>query len=216
MAIPSTHISLLRQLEEGAGQSEAWAVFHARYRDVILRWCRGRGVPRNCAEDLTQEVLLLLAQRLPHYHHDPERGRFRSWLQAVVHNVVTDFWRRQRRRPECVGVGGSSFLERLVGVRSPEDAEEPAGSSEGRAAEILERVRGRLKETTWQAFYQSMVEERPAAEVAAGLKLSVASVYKANYRVKQMLLEEYRHAHQPRGDQGGALPTPGDAGEAPA
>ena len=76
----------------------------------------------DCAEDLTQDVLLLLSQRLPHYHHEPERGRFRSWLQAVVHNVVTDFWRRQRRRPECVGVGGSAFLDRLAGAEAPRGA----------------------------------------------------------------------------------------------
>ena len=216
MAIPSTHISLLRQLEGGASQSEAWMAFHARYRDVILRWCRGRGVPRACAEDLTQDVFLLLSQRLPNYHHEPDRGRFRSWLQAVVHNVVTDFWRRQRRRPECVGVGDPYLLERLAGAARLEEADEPGGSSQATAAEVLARVRARLKETTWQAFYQSMVEEHPAAEVAARLNLSVASVYKANYRVKQMLLEEYRHAHEPSGDQGGALPADGNTGEAPA
>ena len=39
MAIPSTHVSLLRELEDGPATSEAWAEFHARYRDVILRWC---------------------------------------------------------------------------------------------------------------------------------------------------------------------------------
>lgn len=215
MALPSTHISLLRQLE-GDGQSEAWAVFHARYRDVILRWCRARGVPRNSAEDLTQDVFLLLSQRLPHYHHEPERGRFRSWLQAVVHNVVTDFWRRQRRRPECFSVGGSSFLDRLAGVASPEGTDEPGGSSGATAAQIFDRVRARLKETTWQAFYQSMVENRPAAEVAERLNLSIASVYKANYRVKKMLLEEYSHAHEPSSNQVGAMPTSGDTGEAPA
>jgi RNA polymerase sigma-70 factor (ECF subfamily) len=215
MAIPSTHISLLRELE-GASRSEAWAAFHARYRDVILRWCRGRGVPRDCAEDLTQDVFLLLAQRLPQYHHEPDRGRFRSWLQAVVHNVVTDFWRRQRRRPGCVGVGGSSFLERLAGVAGPEEAGELSGSPGAAAAEAFDRARARLKETTWQAFYLSTVEKLPAAEVAARLNLSVASVYKANYRVKQILLEEYRRAHEPSADQVGALPLPGDAGEAPA
>ena len=67
---------------------------------------------------------------------------------------------------------------------------------------------------TWQAFYQQMVEKRPAAEVAAELNLSVTTVYKASHRVKQMLLEEYRHVrrHSGRPDP---LPGPPDAGEAP-
>ena len=83
------------------------------------------------------------------------------------------------------------------------------------AAEILDRVRAKVKETTWQAFYQTLVEQRPAAAVAAELKLNVATVYKASYRVKQMVQQEYRHVYEPSGDPD-ALPGPADAGETPA
>ena len=82
------------------------------------------------------------------------------------------------------------------------------------SAEVLERARAKLKGTTWLAFYHTMVEQRPAAEVAAVLNLSVASVYKATYRVKQMLLQEYRHVHPSGSDS--RMPKPGDAREAPA
>jgi RNA polymerase sigma-70 factor (ECF subfamily) len=219
MAIPSTHISLLCGLGDGVRRDEAWAVFQDRYRSIILDWCRRRGVPPEGAEDLTQDVLLRLFRRLPHYRHDPARGQFRGWLKAVVNNLLTDFWRRQRRRPERAAVGGTAFLEKLAGLASPEAAGELSGAIEDHArtaaAEVLDRVRAKLKETTWQAFYQAMVEQRPAAEVAAGLNLSVASVYKATYRVKQMLLEEYRHVH-PSGADRARVSEPGDAGETSA
>jgi RNA polymerase sigma-70 factor (ECF subfamily) len=204
--IPSTHISLLCDLRAGGRQNEAWAVFQARYRGVILGWCLRRGLSPEGAEDLTQEVLLKLFQQLPQYRHDPSRGQFRGWLKAVVNNALTDFWRRQRRRPERDGVGGTAFLERLGDLASPEPAGELSGLIEEHArttaAEVLDRVRAKLKETTWQAFYQTMVEQRPAAEVARELRLSVASVYKANYRVKQMLQEEYRHVYEAGGRNG--------------
>jgi RNA polymerase sigma-70 factor (ECF subfamily) len=219
LAIPSTHISLLCDLREDGRREQAWAVFHARYRDVIHGWCLRRGLPSDGAEDLTQDILLKLFEQLPRYRHDPERGQFRGWLKAVVNNALTDFWRRQRGRPERGGVGGTAFLEQLGGLASPEAADELSGAIEDQAhstaAEVLERVRAKLKETTWQAFYQTMIEHRPAAEVAGELKLSVASVYKANYRVKQMLLQEYRHVHAQRGNPD-PLPGPADAGQAPA
>lgn len=216
-AIPSTHVSLLCDLRDASRQGEAWVTFQTRYRGVLLRWCRRRGVPPSEAEDLTQDILLRLFQQLPRYHHDPARGQFRSWLQTVVHNILFDYWRRQRRQPERAGVGGTDFQERLVALASPEAAGDLSGEIEGRAqtvaADVLERVRNRLKETTWQAFYQSMVERRPAADVAIELNLSVATVYKANFRVKQMLLEEYRSAH----DSGrGSVPASGDVEEVPA
>jgi hypothetical protein len=56
-----------------------------------------------------------------------------------------------------------------------------------------------------------VVEQRPAAGVAPGLNLSVASLYKATYRVKQMLMEEYSHAHAAGGPK--PLPEPLDARE---
>jgi RNA polymerase sigma-70 factor (ECF subfamily) len=216
--IPSTHISLLCDLRAGGRQDEAWAVFQARYRGVILGWCLRRGLTPESAEDLTQDVLLKLFQQLPHYSHDPSRGQFRGWLKAVVNNALTDFWRRQRR-PDHGGVGGTAFLERLGELASPEPAGELSVMIEEHArttaAEILDRARAKVKETTWQAFYQTMVEQRPAAEVAAELKLSVASVYKASYRVKQMVQQEYRHVYEPSGGRD-PLPGPADAGQTPA
>jgi RNA polymerase sigma-70 factor (ECF subfamily) len=214
--LPSTHISLLSELKEGGRQEEAWAVFYGRYSEVIRGWCLRRGLPLEAAEDLTQDILLKLFQQLPRYRHEPSRGQFRGWLKAVVNNALTDFWRRQRRRPERGAVGGSAFLERLNGMAGPEAAQELSAviddHSRTTAAEMLERVRARLKETTWAAFHQSMVEQRPAAEVAAGLNLSVASVYKAAYRVKQMLLEEYRHVY-PSSHAPALVSESGDAGK---
>ncbi len=219
MPIPSTHASLLCDLRRHSRRDEAWAVFNARYREVILGWCRQRGLPADGAEDLTQDVLLKLFQQLPRYAHRPAQSRFRGWLKTVVSNLLTDFWRRQRRRPDPCAAGGTVSLEQLGDLASPEAADELSGVIDDHtsttASEVLERVRGKLKETTWQAFHQTMVEQRPAAEVAAALGLSVATVYKATYRVKQMLLQEYLHAHR-TGGAAGPLPEPGDARETPA
>lgn len=217
MAIPSTHISLLCELGK-SGHDDSWTVFHARYRGVIFGWCLRRGLSPDDAEDLTQDVLLKLFQQLPHYRHDPARGQFRGWLKTVVNNALIDFWRRQQRRPEC-GVADADFPERQGGMASLEAAAELSSAIEDQAqtiaAEVLERVRAKVKETTWQAFYRMMVEQHPAVEVAAELNLSVATVYKANYRVKQMLLQEYRHVHAQRGERD-LLPGSGDAEEASA
>jgi RNA polymerase sigma factor (sigma-70 family) len=218
VAMPSTHISLLCDLGKGNRRDEAWAAFHSAYRGVILGWCQHRGLPPEDAEDLTQEVLLKLFQQLPHYRHDPARGRFRSWLKTVVNNALSDFWRRQQRRPEHA-IGGTAFLEQQGSLAALEVASEISSLIEDQsqtiATELLERVRGKVKETTWQAFYQMMVEQRPATEVAKALNLGVATVYKANYRVKQMLQQEYHHVREQRGERG-SLPDCGDTGEAPA
>jgi RNA polymerase sigma-70 factor (ECF subfamily) len=197
MDIPSTHASLFVPLQQGEQSPAAWAAFHARYHDVILTWCRRRELSSACAEDLTQEIWLKLLRDIHTYN--PEKGRLRSWLKTVVNNTLTDYWRRQQAKPERGGVGGSAFLERLAGLADPEAAEELSGAIERQtnssAADILARVQARLHQTTWQAFYQTLIEQRPAKEVAQELGLSVSAVYKHTYRVKQMLHEEYLHVH---------------------
>ncbi|MFO0950530.1 MAG: sigma-70 family RNA polymerase sigma factor [Isosphaeraceae bacterium] len=87
MDIPSTHAAILGEMGDDGRREEGWAAFRKRYEDVIIHWCLRRGMSRENAEDLTQEVLLKIFERLPTY--DPAKGRFRGWLKKVVDNGVT-------------------------------------------------------------------------------------------------------------------------------
>jgi RNA polymerase sigma-70 factor (ECF subfamily) len=201
MTIPSTHLSLLQALGEEGRREDAWAVFQAGYRDVILGWGLRYGLDLHSAEDLTQEILIKLLETLPRHEHNPDRGRFRSWLKTVVRHVLADRRRRQRRRLEPGGVGGSIAQEWLGDLPSPEAAEALSVAVERRTAaweaEVLDRVRARVEPASWAAFCQRMIERRPAADVAAELGLTVGAVYKAAERIKRMVIQECRDASPP-------------------
>jgi RNA polymerase sigma-70 factor (ECF subfamily) len=198
MTIPSTHMSLLQALGDEGRREDAWTVFQACYREVILGWCQRCGFDLHTAEDLTQEILIKLLDALPRHEHNPSRGRFRSWLKTVVLNVLADFRRRQLRRHEPGGVGGSTALEWLGNLPSRDAVEELSVAVHARAAaceaELLDRVRGRVEPTSWAAFSQRMVERRSAADIAAELGLTVGAVYKAAERIKRMVIQECRNA----------------------
>jgi len=198
MDLPSTHASVFLPADrDGVFPADRLEALHRRYRDVILGWCRRRELSAECAEDVAQEIWLKLAREI--HTFDPAKGRFRSWLKAVVNNAVVDYWRRQDRQPVRAGVGGSVFLERLANLAGPEASAELSvvieRQADNIATEVLARVRARLNESTWQSFYLSQVERRSAGEVAKKLGIGIASVYKNTYRVKQMLQEEYKHVH---------------------
>jgi RNA polymerase sigma-70 factor (ECF subfamily) len=193
---------VLCALGEESRREDAWAVFQAGYREVVLYWCKRRGLDRDAAEDLTQEILIKLLDALPRYKHDPNRGRFRSWLKTVVENVLRDQARRHRRRPEPRAAGGSTALERLYNEPSPVVAEELSvivdNQTSAWESEVLERVRARVEPASWEAFCRRMIGRRPASEVAAELGLTVGAVYKASERIKRMVIQESRDALPPR------------------
>ncbi len=55
----------------------------------------------------------------------------------------------------------------------------------------LELVRREFEERTWHAFWQTVAEGRPSADVAADLGVTPAAVRKARSRVLHRLKEEF-------------------------
>jgi RNA polymerase sigma factor (sigma-70 family) len=197
--IPATDHSLLLALQSQspARREAAWALFEPRYRPVIHAWCRRRHLPVETARELTQEILLKLSVQFLRHYYDPDRGRLRSWPKTVVENVLTDYARAQQRHLVGTAVGGTDHGRMLAELASPEAAEQlsdaVARQPVTRAAQAIGRVRARVPEAHWRAFWLKDVEERPAAEVAAEVGLRPANVYKISQRISKQLEEEIRH-----------------------
>ena len=65
-----------------------------------------------------------------------------------------------------------------------------------------ERIRPEFQEKTWQAFWQTAVEERDGKEVAESVGLSIGAVYVAKSRVLARLKQEIASVE---GEDGAAL-----------
>src|SRR5262249_48698277 len=143
------------------------------------------------AEDVTQDILVKLSQKLRTFAYDPSRS-FRGWLKTVAHHAWRDFEdSRRRARP----VADDSRVQELM--LSLEAREDLAHRLEGAFdLELLEaakaRVRLRVAPRTWEAFRLMAFEDLPVAEVAARVHLQVAMVYVAKSKVQKMLQEEIR------------------------
>src|SRR5262249_28328528 len=92
-----TSPTLLRRLRRSPSDPAAWDGSVRGYGPQIYAWCRRWNLQDADAQDVTQTVLLKLAERLRAFTYDPE-GSFRSWLKTVTHNA----WKRfvsDRGRP---------------------------------------------------------------------------------------------------------------------
>jgi RNA polymerase sigma-70 factor (ECF subfamily) len=186
--MPTTHATLVARLRLDPTDQAAWDVFVERYGRHIYRWCRQWKLQDADAEDVTQEILVKLAQKLRAFTYDPSRS-FRGWLKTLAHHAWRDF-ADSPRRAEAAGDGQAWELMQTLEAR--EDLVQRL--QEGFDHELLEaaklRVRQRVAPHTWEAFRLLALEGLPAAEVAAAVQMQVAMVYVAKSKVQKMLQEE--------------------------
>jgi RNA polymerase sigma-70 factor (ECF subfamily) len=182
--VNTTSPSLLERLRQPA-PTEAWERFVDLYTPFLYRWARQMGLQENDAADLVQEVFALLLEKLPAFSYD-RQGSFRGWL----HKVMLNKWRQlQRRRPVPVVDAQDPVLAELASPES-DDARWERDYQRHLAGRVLELIRAEFQPATWKAFWECLVQDRPAAEVAQELGISPNAVYLAKARVLRRLRQE--------------------------
>jgi RNA polymerase sigma-70 factor (ECF subfamily) len=187
--LPTTCVTLLTQLRRDPLDQAGWDEFVKRYGPHIYRWCRQWKLQDADAEDVTQDILLKLSQKLRSFAYDPSRS-FRGWLKTVAHHAWRDF--SDNRRHAHRGLRSGRAHELMLTLEAREDLAQKL--EEAFDLEVLEaakvRVRLRVAPHTWEAFRLMALEGLPVAEVAARVHLQTAMVYVAKSKVQRMLQEE--------------------------
>jgi RNA polymerase sigma factor (sigma-70 family) len=182
-----TSPSLLGRLCRDPTDQAAWAEFVDRYGRKIYAWSRQWNLQDADAQDVTQAVLVRLAQRMPTFAYDQTRS-FRGWLRTLTQHALSDFLKNRGRVARSGGVEGESLLETLEARQTL-----VAALEEEFDQEILElattRVRLRVEPRTWEAFRLTAVDGLPGAEAGQRLQMRVAAVFKAKSRVQKLLQE---------------------------
>lgn len=188
---PTSHtsVTLLDRLRQQPTDQAAWNDFVARYGPKIYQWCRHWHLQEADALDVTQNVLLKLAQKMSTFAYDPG-GSFRAWLKTLTRHAWTDYLEgRERAGPDA---GDSRVGEALASLEAGDDLVKRLDEEFNR--ELFEqasiRVRLRVAPRTWDAFRLTALEGQPAAQAAAQLAMKVAHVYVAKSEVLKMLQQE--------------------------
>ncbi len=191
---PLTRVTLLARIRDGR-DTDAWREFVQLYGPVVYRFARNRGLQDADAADLMQDVMRSVARNAHRMEYDPKRGTFRGWLYTVTRNKIYNFLSSQRNRPRASG--DPDAHERLDATPARDDGEGPDADWEREyqrrlSARAMDRVKGEFQPSTWQAFWQTAVDGKTAAEVGAGLQMTPGAVYVAKSRVLARLRDEVK------------------------
>jgi RNA polymerase sigma-70 factor (ECF subfamily) len=168
---------------QSGNETQAWSRFVSLYTPVLYGWVRSQGITSDEAADIVQEVFALLIEKLPTFQYDRQQS-FSSWLRTVTVNKCRDSFRRRKHRPVVT--------DRQLDPAVPDNVEQFSVEEYRRrlARRALAVMQDEFQPTTWKACWQSVVSNRPAAEIAGELGISVNAVYVAKSRVLRRLREE--------------------------
>lgn len=202
----STRASLLIRLRNPA-DAQAWVEFDARYRDLIVRFARARGLQAADAEDVAQDVVRKLVAGLRGFEYDARAGGFRRYLFRCVRNRLADHWARQGRggKPVSLEAAGGSAGDPTAALGIRGDARGGWGArgggdpdGEDLFAEFerewidhhYRRAMDRLKagsEARTADVLDRTVAGRTARQIGEELGMSEDAVHKAQQRIRDRL-----------------------------
>ena len=184
---PKTRSSLIASLNQPASL-DAWDEFSTIYRPLIVRVALARGLQHADAEDLAQEVLAIVGQKIGDFDLQRE-GSFRGWLGTITRNLVVNHLSRDKGP---IGSGDSAIQAMLHQIPQSEDPTATLFDLELRRCKFqvaAESVRPHFSVTTWDAFWMTAVERLSIADVARLLDKSEGAVRMARCRVMTRLRE---------------------------
>src|SRR5262245_8162481 len=114
--VSRTSASLLVRLREAPADQAAWAEFVDRYGRQIYGLCRHWEPEGADAQDVTQDVLVRLAEKMRAFNYDPSRS-FRAWLKTLTRHALSDFGDARGR----AAAGGSQAVQLLHAVAARDD-----------------------------------------------------------------------------------------------
>jgi RNA polymerase sigma factor (sigma-70 family) len=191
-----TRRSLLDRLRNWDDQS-SWKDFFETYWKLIYGVARKAGLSDADAQDVVQETIISVARHMPGFRYDPAIGSFKAWLLRLTRWRITDHFRKKQYERS----GKRYDREQPMEAAELENCAELAGFDLEAAWDeewnrhifdsALASVRQRMNPTQFQVFYLHVCKGLPAREVAESLRVKLAEVYFAKYKVGAAVKKEF-------------------------
>lgn len=145
------------------------------HSNFVWRVLRRLGVRRADAEDVAQEVFLVVYRKLPEFEG---RSSLRSWIYGICIRTASDYRRRAHVRRE---------------ITTGETRDEPVGAGldesldARRARDVLDAALGTLDDDKRAVFVLFEIEQLPMEEVAEAVGCPIKTAYSRLYAAREKL-----------------------------
>ena len=186
----TTSLGLLDRLKHAKPDAAEWRRLQDIYVPLIRSWLARVPGLRDEADDLAQEVLVVVFRELPAFERRRD-GSFRAWLRQITVNRIRTFGKARHKQPLAgLGQQADQLIAQLADPNSDLARRWDRDHDQHVFQKLLAVVQADFEPKTWQAFTHFAMEGRPAAQVAGALEMSESAVIQAKFRVLKRLREE--------------------------
>ena len=184
---PETRASLLIKLQNG-DDVDAWETFVKLYSPALFRTARKLNLQPVDAENVVQEVLLVVAKSVGSWLGRQDRGSFMAWLLRIARNKSVDLLTRRATKPmRAVTSLDDPNLSQIAAMQSDAEIQldrEYRWELFNQAAEEAKKV---VSEQTWKAFWMTTVESVSIEDAARILQVRPGVIYLSRCRVMERI-----------------------------
>jgi RNA polymerase sigma-70 factor (ECF subfamily) len=190
-----TRWSLVARLKD-LGDQQSWREFFDTYSRLIRRAAVKSGLTEAEAEDVVQETIISVSQKMAQFKAEPQAGSFRGFLLTITSRRIADQFRKRlpgrdpgaRRRDETAR---TSTIERIADSAGLDlDAVWDQEWEKNLMDAAMERVKRQVDLKQAQIYNLYVVKQWPVTKVAGTLGVNVGQVYLAKHRFSKLLKKE--------------------------
>lgn len=181
--LSDTELVQLFQARDGRDDRPFRELFR-RYQTVVWRACYGMMRNSRDAEDLTQEVFFKAYRSLGKFEG---RSSFKTWIYRIAINTAQNEIRRRSRRAQEAETAVEDMAEYL-----PSNTSLEATVLARQQHRLLQQAMASLRPEEYEVLYLKDIEERPYAEIAEQLNISLSAAKMRVQRARLALRVAYR------------------------
>lgn len=190
---PDTRASLLIKLQN-ADDIDAWEKFVKLYSPALYRTARKLNLQAVDAENVVQEVLLVVAKSVGSWLGRQDRGSFMAWLLRIARNKSVDLLKRRATKPMKAATSlDDQSVNQIAAMQSDTESQldrEYRWELFNQAAEEAKKV---VSEQTWKAFWMTTVENVSIEDAARILQVRPGVIYLSRCRVMERIRQSIRN-----------------------
>jgi RNA polymerase sigma-70 factor (ECF subfamily) len=190
--MPTTRGTLLERVRDPE-DARAWEQFFALYAPLLESYARALGLRAADSEEIRDQCLATVVQRISDFRYERRRGSFKGWLHRIARDKVVDWMRKPREERAATAIARA--------IPDENGAVDAVWEREWRAEHVryaLGEVRRDEDADGRELLDLVLDEDLDAAEIASRTGLNTNQVYKARAR----FLARMREVLEELGEEG--------------